>query len=237
MPIESVIPSNHLILCRLLLLPPSIFTSIKIFSNESVLCIRWSKYWSFRLNISPSNEYSGVISIRISRLDLLAVQGILKSFLQHHSSKSSILRCSDFFIVQLSHPYLTTGKTIALNRQTFVGEVMSLLFNMLSRVVIAFLPGSSHLLNSRLQSPTVMILEPPKAKPLTVSIVSRPSVKSLQTTSAGGHGEKKTLSPCWRECKLVQPLLSTVWRFLKTLKTELPQDLAFPILGMGDGGG
>jgi len=145
MPIESVIPSNHLILCRLLLLPPSIFPSVRIFSNESVLCIRWSKYWSFRLSISPSNEYSGVISIRISSLDLLAVQGILKSFLQHHSSKSSILRCSDFFRVQLSHPYLTTGKSIALDRQTFVGEVMSLLFNMLSRVVIAFLPRSSHL--------------------------------------------------------------------------------------------
>ena len=132
MPSESVMPANHLILCHPLPLPPSIFPSIRVFSNESVLHIRWPKYWSFSLSISPSNEYSGLISFRMDWLDLLAVQGTLKSLLQHHSSKSSILWCSAFFIVQLSHPYMTTGKTIALTRQTFVGKVMSLLFNMLS---------------------------------------------------------------------------------------------------------
>ena len=136
MSIESVMPSNHLILCRPLLLPPSIFPSIRVFSNESVLCIRWPKYWSFNFSISPSNEYSGLISFRMDWLDLLAVQGTLKSLLQHHSSKASISQCSAFFIVQLSHPYMTTRKTIALTRQTFVGKVMSLLFNMLSRLDI-----------------------------------------------------------------------------------------------------
>ena len=132
MSIESVMPSNHLILCRPLLLPPSIFPSIRVFSNESVLHIRWSKYWSFSFNISPSNEYLELISFRMDWLDLFAVQGTLKSLLQHHSSKASILQCSAFFIVQLSHPYMTTGKTIALTRWTFVGKIMSLLFNMLS---------------------------------------------------------------------------------------------------------
>ena len=132
MSIESVMPSNHLILCHPLLLLPSVFLNIRVFSNESVLCIRWPKYWSFSFNISPSNEYSGLISFRMDWLDLLAVQGTLKSLLQHHSSKASILLCSTFFMVQLSHPYMTTGKTIALTRQTFVGSVMSLLFNMLS---------------------------------------------------------------------------------------------------------
>ena len=136
MSIESVMPSNHLILCRPLFLPLSIFPSIRVFSNESVLCIRWPKYWSFSFSISPSNEHSGLISFRMDWLDLLAVQGTLKSLLQHHSSKASILWCSAFFTVQLSHPYTTTGKTIALIRQTFVGKVMSLLFNMLSRVYI-----------------------------------------------------------------------------------------------------
>ena len=136
MSIESVMPSNHLILCRPLLLLPSIFPSIRVFSNESILHIRWPKYCSFSFSISPSNEYSGLISSRIHWLDLLAVQGTLKSLLQHHSSKASILQCSAFSIVQLSHPYLTTGKTIALTRQTFVSKVMSLLFNMLSRLVI-----------------------------------------------------------------------------------------------------
>ena len=139
-------PSNHLILCRLLLLVPSIFPSIRVFSNESVLHIRWPKYWSFSFSISPSNDYSGPISFRVDWLDLLAVQETLKSLLQHHSSKASILWCSCFFIVQLSHPYMTTGKTKALTRWTFVGKVMSLLFNMLSRLVIAFLPRSKHLL-------------------------------------------------------------------------------------------
>ena len=140
MSIESVIPSSHLILCHPLLLLPSIFPSIRVFSNESALRIRWPKYWSFSFNISPSNEYSGLISFRMDWLDLLAVQGILKSLLQYHSSKASILWCSAFFTVQLSHPYMTTGKTIALTRWTFVGKVMSLLFNMLSRLVITFLP-------------------------------------------------------------------------------------------------
>ena len=156
-------PSNHLILCRPLLLLPSIFPSIRVFSNESVLCIRWPKYWSFSFSICPSNEYSGLISFRIDCLDLLAVQGTLKSLLQHYSSKASILRCSAFFIVQLSHPYMTTGKTIALTRRIFVGKVMSLHFNMLSRLVITFLPRSKCLLISWLQSPSAVILEPQKS--------------------------------------------------------------------------
>ena len=154
-------PANHLILCRLLLLLPSIFCSIKVFSNESALCIRWPKYWIFSFNISPSNEHPGLISFRMDQLDLLAVQETLKSLLQHHSSKASVLQCSAFFIVQLSHPYMTTGKTIALTRQTFVGKVMPLLFNMLSRLVITFLPRSKRLLISWLQSPSAVILEPP----------------------------------------------------------------------------
>ena len=162
-------PSNHLILCCPLLFLPSIFRSIRVFSNESVLHVRWPKYWSFSFNISPSNEYSGLISLRIDWLDLLAVQGTLKSLHQHHSSKASVLRCSAFFIVQVSHPSMTTGKTIALIRWTFVGKVMSLLFNMLSRLVKACLPRSKHLLISRLQSPSAVILEPPKIKSDTVS--------------------------------------------------------------------
>ena len=155
-------PSNHLILCRPLLLLPSTFPSIRVFSNESVLCIRWPKCWSFSFSISSSNEYSGLISFRMDWLDLLAVQGTLKSLLQHHSSKASILWSSTFFIVPLLHPYMTTGKTIALTRRTYVGKVMSLLFNMLSRLVITFLPRSKWLLISRLQSPSAVILEPPK---------------------------------------------------------------------------
>ena len=139
---ESVIPSNHLILCRPLLLPPPVFSSIRVFSSESILHIRWPKYWSFSFSISPSNEYSGLISFRMDWLDLLAVQGTLRSLLQHYSSKASILWCSAFFIVQLSHPYMTTGKTIALTRRTFVGKVISLLLNMLSRLVITFFPRS-----------------------------------------------------------------------------------------------
>ena len=143
-----VMPSNHLILCHPLLLPPSIFPSIMVFSSESVLCIRWSKYWSFSFSISISSEYSGLISFRMDWLDLLAVQRTPKSLLQHHSSKVSILQCSAFFMVQLSHPYMTTGKTIALTRWTVVGKIMSLLFNMLSRLVLAFLPRSRCLLIS-----------------------------------------------------------------------------------------
>ena len=168
-------PSNHLILCCPLLLLPSIFPSIRVFSNESVLCIRWPKYWSFSLSISPSNEYSGLISFRMDWLDLFAVQGTLKSLLQHHSSEASNLQHSAFFIVQLSHPHMTTGKTIALTRQTFVGKVMSLLFKTLSKLVITFLPRSKRLLISWLQSPSAVILEPPKIKSATVSTVS-PSI-------------------------------------------------------------
>ena len=155
-------PSNHLILCRPLLLPPSIFPSIRVFSKESVFHIRWPKYWSFSINISPSNEYSELISFRMDWLDVLAVQGTLKSLLQHHSSKASIFWRSAFFIVQLSHPYVTTGKTIALTRRTFVGKVTSLLFYMLSRLAIAFLPRSNCLLTSWLQSPSAVILKPKK---------------------------------------------------------------------------
>ena len=156
-------PSNPLILCRPLLLPSS-FPSIRVISRESVLHIRWPKYWSFSFSVSPSNEHSGLLSFRMDWLDLLAVQGTLKSLLQHHSSKASILRCSAFSIVQLSHPYVTTGKTIVLTRQTFVDKVMSLLFNILSRLVIAFLPRSKCLLISWLQSPFAVILEPPQNK-------------------------------------------------------------------------
>ena len=149
--IKLVMPSNHLILYRPLLLLPSVFSNIRIFSNESTLCIRWPKYWSFSFNISPSNEHPGLISFRMDWLDLFAVQGTLKSLLQHHSSKTSILQSSAFFMVQLSHLYMTTGKTIALTRRTFVGKVISLLFNMLSRLVITFLPRSKGLLISWLQ--------------------------------------------------------------------------------------
>ena len=161
-------PSNHLILCGPLLLLLSIFPSIRVSSNESALHIRWPKYWSFSFNISPSNEHPGLISFSIDWLDLLAVQGTLESLLHHHSSKASILRCSAFFTVQLSNPYMTTGKTIALTRRTFVGKVMSLLFNMLSRLAITFLPRSKRLLISWLQSPSAVILEPRKIKSATV---------------------------------------------------------------------
>ena len=171
---KSVMPSNHLILCRPLLLLPSIFPSIRVFSSESALLMRWPKYWSCSFNISPSSEHPGLISFRMDWLDLLAVQGTLKS-LQHHSSKASIIRCSAFFIVQISHPHMTTGKTIALTRRTFVGKVMSLLFNMVSRSIITFLPRSKHLLISWLQSPSAVILEPRKIKLATVSTVS-PSI-------------------------------------------------------------
>ena len=168
-------PLSHLILCCPLLLLPLIFPSIRVFSNESVLRIRWPNYWSFSFNISPSNEYSGLNSFRMDWLDLLVVQWTLKSLLQHDSSKAPILRCSAFFRVQLSHPYMTTGKTIALTRRTFVGKVMSLLLNMLSRLVITFLPRSKRLLISWLQSPSAVILEPQKIKSDTVSTVS-PSI-------------------------------------------------------------
>ena len=162
-------PSNHLILCRSLRLPPLIIPSIRVFSSESVLRIRWPKYWSFSFSISPSNEYSGLISYRMDCLELLAVQWTLKSLLQHHSSKASVLQPSAFFMVQFSHLYVTTGKTIALTRWAFVGKVISLLFNMLSRLVITFFPRSKRVLISWLQSPSAVILEPQKIKSATVS--------------------------------------------------------------------
>ena len=168
-------PSSHLILCHPLLLLPPIPPSIRVFSNESTLRMRWPKYWSFSFNIIPSKEIPGLIPFRMDWLDLLAVQGTLKSLLQHHSSKASILQCSAFFTVQLSHPYMTTGKTIAVTRQTFVGKVISLPLNMLSRLNITFLPRSKRLLISWLQSPSAVILEPPKIKSNTVSTVS-PSI-------------------------------------------------------------
>ena len=168
MSIELLMPSNYLILCCPFLLLPSIFPSIRVFSNESALPIRWPKYWSFSFSISATNEHSGLTSFRKDWLDLLAVQGTLKSLLQHHSSKASILRPSAFFIVQLSHPYMTTGKTIALTRRTFIDKLISLLFNILSRLVITFLPRSKHLLISWLQSPSAVILEPKRIKSATV---------------------------------------------------------------------
>ena len=170
MSIELVMPSNHLILCRPLLLLPPISPSIRVFSNESALCIRWPKYWSFSFS-EYSNEYSGLISFRMNWLDLLAVQRTLKSLVQHHRSKASILQSLAFFMVQLSYPYMTTGKTTALIRWTFVSKVMSLLFNMLSMLVITFLPSSKRLLIAWLQSPSAVILEPKKLKSITVSIV------------------------------------------------------------------
>ena len=168
-------PSSYLILCRPLLLLPPIPPSIRVFSNESTLSMRWPKYWNFSFTIIPSKEIPGLISFRMDWLDVLAVQGTLKSLLQNHSSKASILWCSAFFTVQLSHPYMTTGKTIALTRRIFLGKVMSLLLNILSRLVITFLPRSKRLLISWLQSPSVVILEPPKIKSDTVSTVS-PSI-------------------------------------------------------------
>ena len=169
------VPSSHLILCHPLLLLPPIPPSIRVFSNESSLHMRWPKYWSFSFSINPSNEHPGLISFRMDWLDLLAVQGTLKSLLQHHNSKASILRCSAFFTDQLSHSYMNIGKSIALTRRTFIGKVISLLSNMLSRLVITFLPRSKRLLISCLHSPSAVILEPPKIKSVTVSTVS-PSI-------------------------------------------------------------
>ena len=195
MSIESVMPLNHLILCRPLLLLPSIFPNIRVFSNESALWIRWPKHWSFSFNISPSNEHPELISFRMDWLDLLAVQGTLKSLLQHHSSKASILWCSAFCIVQLLLPYLSAGKTIALTRWTFVDKVMSLLFNMLSSLVITFLPRSKCLLISWLHLPSVVILEPPKIKSATVSTVS-PSICHEVITS-----DMQMTPPKWQKVK------------------------------------
>ena len=189
-------PSSHLILRHPLLLLPPIPPSIRVFSNESALCMKWPKYWSFSFSISPSNEHPGLISFRMDLLDLLAVQGTLKSLLQHHSSKTSIFRCSAFFTVQLSHPYMTTGKTIASSRQTFVGKVMSLLFNMLSRVVITFLSRSKHLLIPWLQSPSAVILEPKKLKSDTVPTVPKILLvpKSFHQDLFLGESQIKTVS-------------------------------------------
>ena len=182
--IESVMPSNPLILCHTVLFLPSIFSSIRVCSNESVLRIRWPKYWSFSFSISSSNEYSGLISFKMDWLDLLAVQETLKSLLQYHSSKASILQCSAFFIVQLSHTYMTAGKTIALTRQTSVNNIMSLLCNMLSRFVKAFLPRSKHNLISWLQSPSAVILEPREIKSVTVSTVSASACQEVMGPEA-----------------------------------------------------
>ena len=179
MSIESVMPSSHLILCRSLLLLPPIPPSIKVFLSESTLRMRWPKYWSFSFSIIPSKEHPGLISFRRDWLYLLAVQGTLKSLLQHHSSKASILQCSAFFTIQLSHPYMTTGKTIPLTKRTFVSKVISLLFNMLSRLVITFLPRSKCLLTSWLQLPSAVILEPPKIKSDTVSTVPSISLEVM----------------------------------------------------------
>ena len=201
-------PSNHLILCRPLLLPPSIFPRIRVFSSESALRIRWPKYWRFSFNISPSNEYSGLISFRMDWLDLLAVQGTLKSLLQHHSSKAAILWLSAFFIVQLSHPYVTTGKTIALIRWTFVDKVMSLLFNMLSRLVITFLPRNKRLLISWLQSPCAVILESPKLKSVTFSTVSLFAMKWWDQMPS-------LFFECWVLSQLFRSLLSLSQEALK----------------------
>ena len=198
MSIKSVMPFNHLILCHPLLLLPSIFPSSRVFFNELVLCIRWPKYWSFSFSISPSNEYLGLISFRMDWLDLLGVQGTLKSLLQHHSSKASILQCSVFFMVQLSHPYVTTGKTIALTRWTFFGKGMSLLFDMLSGLVIAFLPRKQHLLISWLQSPSAVILEPT----FSLSSFTFNMVDSSDKTWSTAEGNGKPLQYSWepREC-------------------------------------
>jgi len=214
---ESVMPSNHLILCRPLLLLPSIFPNIRVFSNESALCIRWPKYWSFSINISPSNEHPGLISFMMDWLDLLAVQGTLESLLQHHSSKASILQHSTFFIVQFSHPYMTTGKTIALTRWTSVGKVVSLLFNMLSRLVITFLPRSKRLFISWLQSPSAVILEPPKIKFDTVSTVF-PSI----CHEVMGLDAMIFFSECWALSQLFHSLLSLSSRGSLVLLHFLP---------------
>ena len=210
-----VIPSSHLILCHSPLLLPSIFFNIRVFSNESALCIMWPNYWCFSFSISSSNEHLGLISFRMNGLDLLAVQGTLKSLLQHHSLKASILLHSAFFLVQLSHPYMTTGKTIALTRRTFVGQVMSLLFNMLSRLVITFLPRSKHLLISWLQSPSAVILEPKKIKFVTVSTVS-PSIccevmgpDAISFWMLSFKPALNGLSPSYQEGADVQTVVST----------------------------
>ena len=209
-------PSNHLILCHPLFLLSSVFASIRVFSNESILCIRWPKCWSFSFSISTSNEHSGLISIRIDWFDLLAVQGTLKNLLQHHSSKASFLWCSAFVIVQHSHPYMTTGKTIALTRQTYVSKVMSLLFNMLSRFVIAFLSRSKHLLISWLQSPSAVTLEPPKIKSVTVSIVFHLFVMKWQIPDWYSWREKAFFKISYY--KIHTKILQNIWKIAKVIQ-------------------
>ena len=209
MSIESVMPSNYFILCRPLLLLPLIFPSIRVFSKESALCIRCPKYWSFSFNISPSNEHPGMISFRTDWLDVPAVQVTLKSLLQHHSSKASILWCSAFFTVQLSHPYMTTGKTIALTRRTCVDKVMSLLFNMLSRLVITFLPRSKCLLISWRQSPSAVILEPQKCQNLNID--------NMQCWWGCGSRKGKTFHVLLMGVQSVKPKLclwKVIWQYL-----------------------
>ena len=222
-------PSNHLIFCRPLLFLPSIFPSIRVFSNESALCSRWPKYWSFSFSISPSNEHLRLISFRMDWLDLLTVQGTLKSLLQHQSSKASILQCSAFFMVQLSHPYMTTGKTIALTRWTFVSKVLSLLLNMLSRLVITFLLRSKHLLISWLQSTSAVILEIRKIKSATVSTVS-PSIchpcslsKGAQRATQRGSHTRDAQAPLSSHLTrlpfFLLSLPTSCWRFLEGVFT------------------
>ena len=233
MSIKLVMPSNHLILCQPLLLLPSIFPKIRVFTNESTLCIRWPKYRSFSFSICPSNEYSGLISFRMDWLDLLAAQGTLKSILQQHSSKASILQWSAFLIVQLSHPYMSTGKTIALTRRTFVSKVMSLVFNMLSRLVLAFLPGSKCLLISWLQSPSEVILELPQIKSITVSIVS----PSICYELMGLDAMILVFWMLWSEVKLLSHVLlfATPWtvayqapQSMDIFQARVPQWVPFP---------
>ena len=214
MSIELVMPSNHLILCRPLLLLPSTFPSIRVFSNQSGLRIRWPKYWSFSFNFSPSNEHPRLISFRMDWLDLLAVQGTLKRLLQHHSSKASIFQCSVFFILQHSHPYMITGKTTGLTTWPFVGKVMSLLFNMLSRLVIIFLPRSKHLLISWPQSPFAVILESRKIKSDTVSTVSPSTCHEVMGPDA--------MSECWALSQLFHSPLSLSSRSSLVLLQFLP---------------
>ena len=217
MSIELVMPSNDFILCCPLPLPPSIFPSIRVFSSASVLPIRWPKYWSFSFSISPSNEYSGLISFRIDWLELLAVQRTIKSLLQHHSSKTSILQCSASFTVQLSHPYMTTGKKIALTRQTFVGKVISLLFNMLSRLVITFLPRSKRLLISQLQSPSAVVLEPPKIKTVSVSTVSPSICHEVMGPDAWSS---------FSECRVLSQLFHSPLSLKHKLESRLPEEIS-----------
>ena len=227
-------PFNHLILCHPLLLLPSIFPRIRVFSNESVLCIRWPKYCSFSFSISPSSEYLGLISFRIDWLDLLAVQGTLKSLLQHHTSKASILQPSAFFMVQFSHPYTTTGKTITLTRGTFVCKVMSLLFNILFSFVIAFLLRSKHLLISWLQSPSAVILEPKNIKSVTVFIVSPSICHEMMGSEVKSLSRVRLFPIPWTVAYQAPPSLGFSWQeYWSGLPFPSPGDLPNPEIEPG----